>query len=111
MTGSPPAKRGSLPDISNCCGWIRKWIIISIRELEEALWHRIQTLVNHDEYSAIIFQDYDKGVITRNLIEKNISGWAISEIYPPWWILKSAISVITAMQPFLNPILRNSLKE
>jgi rfaE bifunctional protein kinase chain/domain len=42
------------------------------RELEEMLWERIQNLINHDQIAAIIFQDYDKGVITKNLIEKTI---------------------------------------
>ena len=36
-------------------------------ELESALWQRIQTLVNQNNISAIIFQDYDKGVITPGL--------------------------------------------
>jgi D-glycero-beta-D-manno-heptose-7-phosphate kinase len=42
-------------------------------DLESALWQKIQTLVNHNNISAIIFQDYDKGVITPGLIEKVIS--------------------------------------
>jgi len=41
--------------------------------LETALWVRIQTLLNNSNISAIIFQDYDKGVITPRLIEKVIS--------------------------------------
>jgi rfaE bifunctional protein kinase chain/domain len=40
--------------------------------LENALWERIQALINQFPVSAIIFQDYDKGVITKNLIEKTI---------------------------------------
>jgi rfaE bifunctional protein kinase chain/domain len=42
-------------------------------ELESALWQRIQALVDQNNISAIIFQDYDKGVITPGLIEKVIS--------------------------------------
>jgi rfaE bifunctional protein kinase chain/domain len=42
-------------------------------KLESALWQRIQTLVNQNNISAIVFQDYDKGVITPGLIEKVIS--------------------------------------
>lgn len=41
-------------------------------DIEHALWERIQALVNQYPISAIIFQDYDKGVITRDLIEKAI---------------------------------------
>jgi len=40
--------------------------------LENALWDRIQAVINQYPVSAIIFQDYDKGVITRGLIEKTI---------------------------------------
>jgi rfaE bifunctional protein kinase chain/domain len=39
-------------------------------ELENHLWQRIQSLVNQNNVAAIIFQDYDKGVITPGLIEK-----------------------------------------
>jgi D-glycero-beta-D-manno-heptose-7-phosphate kinase len=39
-------------------------------ELEKLLWARIQSLVEGKAISAIIFQDYDKGVITPELIEK-----------------------------------------
>jgi rfaE bifunctional protein kinase chain/domain len=39
-------------------------------ELENNLWQRIQSLVNQNNVAAIIFQDYDKGVITPGLIEK-----------------------------------------
>ena len=42
-------------------------------ELENDLWQRIQALVNQNNISAIVFQDYDKGVITPGLIEKVIS--------------------------------------
>jgi D-glycero-beta-D-manno-heptose-7-phosphate kinase len=40
--------------------------------LEELLWKKIQTLVTAGNLSAIVFQDYDKGVITPGLIEKII---------------------------------------
>ena len=43
------------------------------KELEDALWEKIQSLVNEDNIAAIIFQDYDKGVITPTLIEKIIT--------------------------------------
>jgi rfaE bifunctional protein kinase chain/domain len=43
------------------------------KELESNLWQRIQTLIDQSNISAIIFQDYDKGVITPGLIEKVIS--------------------------------------
>jgi rfaE bifunctional protein kinase chain/domain len=42
-------------------------------ELEGALWQRIQVLVNQHNIAAIIFQDYDKGVITPGLIDKVIT--------------------------------------
>ncbi len=42
------------------------------RQLEEALWNKIQALVNENNIAAIVFQDYDKGVITPDLIEKII---------------------------------------
>jgi rfaE bifunctional protein kinase chain/domain len=42
-------------------------------DLEDRLWVKIQELVNRNDISAIIFQDYDKGVITRNLIERTIT--------------------------------------
>lgn len=42
------------------------------KDLEEALWGKISTLINKNDISALIFQDYDKGVITRNLIDKTI---------------------------------------
>lgn len=42
-------------------------------ELENALWDRVRSMIENEHISAIIFQDYDKGVITRNLIEKTIS--------------------------------------
>jgi rfaE bifunctional protein kinase chain/domain len=42
-------------------------------ELENALWQRIQAIINQNTIAAIIFQDYDKGVITPGLIEKVIS--------------------------------------
>lgn len=41
-------------------------------QIENALWGRIQALINQYPIAAIIFQDYDKGVITRGLIEKTI---------------------------------------
>lgn len=40
--------------------------------LEKTLWERILALVNQYPVAAIIFQDYDKGVITKGLIEKTI---------------------------------------
>jgi rfaE bifunctional protein kinase chain/domain len=40
------------------------------KELEEQLWQRVQHFVQNNEPAAIIFQDYDKGVITPRLIEK-----------------------------------------
>jgi D-glycero-beta-D-manno-heptose-7-phosphate kinase len=40
--------------------------------LENLLWEKVQTLVNENEIAAIVFQDYDKGVITPDLIEKII---------------------------------------
>ena len=40
--------------------------------LEEQLWKRIQSLVDENNIAAIVFQDYDKGVITPGLIEKII---------------------------------------
>ena len=54
--------------------------------LENALWQRIQALVNQHNISAIIFQDYDKGVITPGLIEKVISlgnNWKIPTLVDP----------------------------
>lgn len=54
--------------------------------LENALWQRIQALVNQHNISAIIFQDYDKGVITPGLIEKVISlgnNWNIPTLVDP----------------------------
>jgi rfaE bifunctional protein kinase chain/domain len=41
-------------------------------DLENVLWQRIHALLNTDKIAAIIFQDYDKGVITPRLIEKVI---------------------------------------
>jgi rfaE bifunctional protein kinase chain/domain len=55
-------------------------------ELENALWQRIQALINQRNISAIIFQDYDKGVITPGLIEKVISlgnSWNIPTLVDP----------------------------
>jgi D-glycero-beta-D-manno-heptose-7-phosphate kinase len=40
--------------------------------LEEVLWKKIQALINEYSIAAIVFQDYDKGVITPGLIEKII---------------------------------------
>jgi rfaE bifunctional protein kinase chain/domain len=56
------------------------------RELENTLWQRIQALVNQNNIAAIIFQDYDKGVITPGLIEKVISlgnQWNIPTLVDP----------------------------
>jgi D-glycero-beta-D-manno-heptose-7-phosphate kinase len=55
-------------------------------ELENALWQRIQALVNQSNISAIVFQDYDKGIITPGLIEKAISlgnKWNIPTLVDP----------------------------
>jgi rfaE bifunctional protein kinase chain/domain len=55
-------------------------------ELESALWQRIQALVNQRNISAIIFQDYDKGVITPGLIEKTTTlakSWNIPTLVDP----------------------------
>ncbi len=41
--------------------------------LEELLWKKIQSLADENNISAIVFQDYDKGVITPGLIEKIIT--------------------------------------
>ncbi len=49
-------------------------------EIENALWERIQALINQYPVAAIIFQDYDKGVITPELIEKTIGLAKIKEI-------------------------------
>jgi rfaE bifunctional protein kinase chain/domain len=54
--------------------------------LEIALWQRIQSLINQNNISAIVFQDYDKGVITPGLIEKVISlgnSWKIPTLVDP----------------------------
>lgn len=54
--------------------------------LENALWQRIQALVNQHNIAAIIFQDYDKGVITPGLIDKVISlgnSWKIPTLVDP----------------------------
>jgi rfaE bifunctional protein kinase chain/domain len=40
--------------------------------LEELLWGKIQSIVEEKNISAIVFQDYDKGVITPGLIERII---------------------------------------
>jgi len=42
-------------------------------ELEIQLWQKIESLINQNDIAAIIFQDYDKGVITPSLIEKTIA--------------------------------------
>jgi rfaE bifunctional protein kinase chain/domain len=42
-------------------------------KLESSLWQRIQSLVDQHNISAIVFQDYDKGVITPGLIKKVIT--------------------------------------
>jgi rfaE bifunctional protein kinase chain/domain len=41
--------------------------------LEELLWKKIKSLVDENKIAAIVFQDYDKGVITPGLIEKIIT--------------------------------------
>jgi rfaE bifunctional protein kinase chain/domain len=41
--------------------------------LEELLWKKILSLVKEKDIKAIVFQDYDKGVITPGLIEKVIA--------------------------------------
>jgi D-glycero-beta-D-manno-heptose-7-phosphate kinase len=41
--------------------------------LEELLWKKIQLLIKNEDIKAIVFQDYDKGVITPGLIEKIIA--------------------------------------
>lgn len=38
--------------------------------LENQLWEKIESLVNRNDIAAIIFQDYDKGVITPGLISR-----------------------------------------
>lgn len=40
---------------------------------ESLLWQKIQELILNDRIGAIVFQDYDKGVITPGIIEKVIS--------------------------------------
>ena len=40
--------------------------------LEELLWKKIQSIVDENNIAAIVFQDYDKGVITPGLIENII---------------------------------------
>jgi rfaE bifunctional protein kinase chain/domain len=40
--------------------------------LEDQLWKKIQTITEGNDIKAIVFQDYDKGVITPGLIEKII---------------------------------------
>ena len=55
-------------------------------ELESQLWQRIQALVNQNDIASIVFQDYDKGVITPGLIEKVISlgnSWKIPTLVDP----------------------------
>lgn len=42
-------------------------------ELERQLWERIESLVNQNDIAAIIFQDYDKGVITPKLITRVVA--------------------------------------
>jgi rfaE bifunctional protein kinase chain/domain len=41
--------------------------------LEGSLWLKVQSLVDANNIAAIVFQDYDKGVITPGLIEKVIA--------------------------------------
>jgi rfaE bifunctional protein kinase chain/domain len=55
-------------------------------ETESLLWQRIQALVNQNNIASIVFQDYDKGVITPGLIEKVISlgkSWKIPTLVDP----------------------------
>ncbi len=55
-------------------------------ETESLLWQRIQALVNQNNIASIVFQDYDKGVITPGLIEKVISlgnAWKIPTLVDP----------------------------
>jgi rfaE bifunctional protein kinase chain/domain len=42
-------------------------------ELESELWQKIRTLIDEYKTEAVIFQDYDKGVITPGLIKKVIA--------------------------------------
>jgi rfaE bifunctional protein kinase chain/domain len=41
--------------------------------LEELLWKKIEALVDENSIAAIVFQDYDKGVITPGLIKRIIT--------------------------------------
>lgn len=41
--------------------------------LENELWNKVQSLIERNDIAAVIFQDYDKGVITPYLIEKTIA--------------------------------------
>jgi rfaE bifunctional protein kinase chain/domain len=56
------------------------------KDLEEALWGKITAIINKKDISAIIFQDYDKGVITRNLIDKTIK-------------LANSLGIVTLVDP------------
>jgi rfaE bifunctional protein kinase chain/domain len=42
------------------------------KDLNHQLWTRIQDIITSQNVHAIVFQDYDKGVITPGLIEKTI---------------------------------------
>jgi D-glycero-beta-D-manno-heptose-7-phosphate kinase len=42
------------------------------KDLNNLLWTRIQDIISNHGVHAIIFQDYDKGIITPGLIEKTI---------------------------------------
>jgi D-glycero-beta-D-manno-heptose-7-phosphate kinase len=42
-------------------------------QLEELLWQKVLGFVKEGDIAAIVFQDYDKGVITPSLIEKIIA--------------------------------------
>ena len=42
------------------------------KDLNNQLWNRIHELMMEQEIHAVLFQDYDKGVITPGLIEKTI---------------------------------------
>lgn len=55
-------------------------------ELENALWQRIQALINQNKIAAIVFQDYDKGVITPGMIDRIIAlgnSWNIPILVDP----------------------------
>ncbi|MBN2273774.1 MAG: hypothetical protein JXR41_10345 [Bacteroidales bacterium] len=43
------------------------------KELVDQLWKRINDIITSQEIGAIVFQDYDKGVITPEIIKKTIT--------------------------------------